>query len=110
MGIATAICSEVTAPALYAFILEWAKAMKVSETLLHCIQEAESRPPAEFSAKMGWVLIAFGMRFIVSFIRRAWKKASSTRSCVAATQILMEQSREHYSAQFTAAPPCLYDG
>ncbi len=60
MAIANAIRGEVTASALYTSIIQWATEMKVGESLLRCIKEAETRPPAEFILQQGWVLIAFG--------------------------------------------------
>lgn len=59
MAIAYAIENDPTPWGLYEKIAGWATEMQVSESVRDAIHRAYDQPPAEYSKKMGWVLIAF---------------------------------------------------
>ncbi len=59
MAIAYAVKNEIESAALYARILEWAKAMNADESVTTVIESAATEPPSDYLRHQGWVLIAF---------------------------------------------------
>jgi len=60
MAIAQAICTGCEAEELYLQIVDWAKKMKVEESLLEAVGKSSTAPPADYVNQQGWVLTAFG--------------------------------------------------
>lgn len=59
MAISQAIRGDVTPPALYQDIVDWASEIKVEDTLRNAMLKAADEPPRDFVHQQGWVLIAF---------------------------------------------------
>lgn len=59
MAITTAINKQVSSAELYEMIIEWAKTSHVEPALLEATVRGATSPPANFSDRMGWVLIAW---------------------------------------------------
>lgn len=64
MAISYSISTDDISPVeVYRKVLVWAEELRVEESLMDAIRDAESGPPTDYVSKMGWVLIGFQNAF-----------------------------------------------